>query len=671
MGCLEKTHPQTKIVSNRCKTSGLKPRFFNGLVLGVLLSLASLNTESNLVCGQSYAPHAPPFIPQNHAMSTHAGLRSDFPRSQTPGYGLPPKRRKVPTLKARYRVQDDDLFGEGQINPTSERSIFDQIEDDFKPQNEVPNGRPQQPQAPTADPFNKPRDRDPAPANPFGERRNVDPAPRTPPMDTQPERPEPARRPAQTPRQSGNGQLELPPGGEFTPDPDSIRGLPTPSGRTRETEKAGDIPSQREPTRREPIIEIEDLPGRFVDEDDELKKRVDELDRELKKRSSRRQRSNADEEEREKRRRRRSNASNVYRPAPEPTYYSLPTDPRWDAYRQQYRELYGQYPPGYDRDYQRQPDPRAAYPDPRQAPAPRTPYPVYPRGDQYVYAAPTNLPPPYGYICPPCEQPPARQDYVNQFAEPASSVIPEGIVDNIYEGVVSGDREIESAPVPISPRASRFGIGGLADGGGLRGDGPLLYYFSVFGGWNGINDLALDGDGGQIEIGNDDGVALGFAFGQILGKNLRSEIEFSYRTNNLDSLTLVEGGGAPQFFGGDGTIEAFSGMFNLYWDFVDLPTRRLKPYLGAGIGGVSVDADFDIDLQNSLPDGNDSSLAYQWIAGLNYQTTLNSEVFVEYRYFDADSLHFGTTVPPTSGIDRDGELDYQTGSILFGMRMKF
>ena len=58
-------------------------------------------------------------------------------------------------------------------------------------------------------------------------------------------------------------------------------------------------------------------------------------------------------------------------------------------------------------------------------------------------------------------------------------------------------------------------------------------------------------------------------------------------------------------------------------------------------------------------------------AGINFQTRSQSDFFVEYRYFAADSLHFNTTLPAGALIDGDGELEYRTGNVLFGFRMKF
>jgi len=114
------------------------------------------------------------------------------------------------------------------------------------------------------------------------------------------------------------------------------------------------------------------------------------------------------------------------------------------------------------------------------------------------------------------------------------------------------------------------------------------------------DDLMLSGDEGQIQIGNEGGFAGGLALGKIQGKNLRSELEVTYRGNDLTSMTLNNLAGSTQLLEGDGRIDTVSGMLNVIWDFTDFPTQRFKPYLGAGFGGISANADFQIDGQSTL-----------------------------------------------------------------------
>ena len=628
-------------------------------------------------------------VPQNHQlpMSGRLGDNLEVDSGQYRARSTSPSaiRRTIPTLRARYRPQDGDLFGEGQANSNDSAggSIFDQLEDGPQP--------PATKQPAQNNPFGEPNQR-----NPFGEpntRTPFDPSPREPLMDTQREQPSLQARPEKrTPRQSGrDGAPQLPEGSEFTPDSGSIPELPMPSGGTRSTDKAGTMPPEQDTSPDLTMPEEEDLNDARNDFNEDLDgfDLVDPRDRSPRSdKSSRRRRSTTDRDQKDWRPRNRG--SNVYRPAREPSYYSRPT------------EAYGQYPAGYGAAdaYASQP---YAVPNAMEI--------IVQNAVQNAmrnYAAnPANpaVAPYYGcgYACPPCppglQGPPSPELIAaycgcspqgaqkfptdpelmlsQQFAQPSSSPSSPGLANDVYEGVVCGDQEIESYDPQCFPyKKSGFGIGGLSIGGGglgvggIRNTGPNVYYGSIFGGWTGLDDLMLSGDEGQIQISNDSGFAVGFAFGQIQGKNLRSEIEVTYRSNDLDGMTLNGLSGATQFLEGDGTIEATSGMLNVFWDFTDVRTR-FKPYLGFGFGGVSADADFQIDGERTLGDGNDTSLAYQWIGGISYQTKLLSDFYVEYRYFAADSLHFNTTLPPSAIIDGDGELEYRTSNVVFGIRMKF
>lgn len=619
-------------------------------------------------------PPAPPTldkiaVPQNYRLPISGGLRDNF-KVNSGQYRAQPttrsaKRRTIPTLRARYRPQDGDLFGEGQANSGDPAggSIFDALEDGPQP---PATKRPVQ-----NNPFGETNRR-----NPFGEpktRRPFDPSPREPLMDTKREQPALDRRPERrTPLESiYEGTPELPDDSEFTPDRGSIPDLPTPSGGTRSTDKAGTDPRDRDAS---PILKVPDEES-MRDELDEFDRALDEIDvvepgnrSPRSSGSSRRVRSTNERSRREWRP--RNTASNVYRPAREPSYYSKPSD------------TYGRYAPGYGA--------AGAYPSQPYA-VPNSMEMIVQDAVQHAmrnYAANPANPAVapyygYGYACPPCPPSPncgcgpqaaptdPAEMLSQQFTQPSSSSCSPTVANEVYEGVVCGDQEIESYNPQCFPyKKSGLGIGGLGIGA-IRNAGPNIYYGSVFGGWTGLDDLMLSGDEGQIQIDNEDGVAAGFAFGKIQGKNLRSEIEVTYRSNDLSGMTLNDQAGATQLLEGAGNIESISGMFNVFWDFTDAPTGRLKPYLGFGFGGVSADADFQIDGTSTLGDGNDTSLAYQWIGGINFQTSELADFYVEYRYFAADSLHFNTTLPTGSLIDGDGELEYRTSNVVFGLRMKF
>jgi len=150
--------------------------------------------------------------------------------------------------------------------------------------------------------------------------------------------------------------------------------------------------------------------------------------------------------------------------------------------------------------------------------------------------------------------------------------------------------------------------------------------------------------------------------GQYQGLNLRTEIEFSFRENDLISLTSPSNPNfvSPAFENAD--IRSYSGMANAIWEFTRFPSARIKPYVGAGFGFVNVEAQAALDGMSALAgiDNSDSSFAYQAIAGLNFQVNETVDLFAEYRYLKADSLQLGNF-----------GFDYETSNVHGGFRIKF
>ena len=540
-------------------------------------------------------------------------------------------------LPARHRRQDGDMFGEDQAGGGND-AFGETIE---SPITESPF------RAPTLPPTQQPRETQDRGI--FGEPTidgatnrvpPVDPSPRVPPMDTTPVAP------------------RLPRGSEFTPDESSVPDLPTPDGETRQSEKARTERSTGETDTTDPDdISLED----FNEDEDPQAGRSGSP----KRRTTERPYDDP----------RRPFRSNVYRPAAEPSYYSKPTGP--NPYLNPYANPNAANPYAnpnaaanpYANPYAMNPhvmNPYAANP------YAANPYAANPYANQFA----AN---PYGaYGCPPCNMcagcPPNNgcsscNSYGSGFAScPQAAAVnnyagcptptPAGGGGGVYESVVND--------------SATLGITGRSLNNSLMPSGVPLYYVSLFGGWSSLSDLEIVNDAGRINLDSQDGLGLGFAFGQIQGKNLRSELEFSYRNQDLDDLFLSDFGTGRETIDGVGDIESYAGMLNLYWEFVDLCDGRLSPYIGAGVGAVNVSADMRLDGGlDAFNDGEDSSFAYQYIVGVNYKVRTYSDFFVEYRHFAADSLRFDTSLPAGSLLDGDGELNYQTNNIFFGMRLKF
>ncbi|WP_043358563.1 OmpA family protein [Belnapia sp. F-4-1] len=170
----------------------------------------------------------------------------------------------------------------------------------------------------------------------------------------------------------------------------------------------------------------------------------------------------------------------------------------------------------------------------------------------------------------------------------------------------------------------------------------------------------------------DDIGAVGLAsIGWGFGNGLRAEIEGSYRTNDIRSIT--SNGGAVR--GNSGYLRNYAAMANVLYDFnLGLP---IVPYLGVGVGYGWV----DVDKANIAgPDGSryriedtDGRFAYQGIAGAAFNLPVPGlALTAEYRFYG--------TLEPSLNVDRTSVVGAPGGtykptnynhSALIGIRYAF
>lgn len=149
-----------------------------------------------------------------------------------------------------------------------------------------------------------------------------------------------------------------------------------------------------------------------------------------------------------------------------------------------------------------------------------------------------------------------------------------------------------------------------------------------------------------------DGFAVGVFMGWILDENFRIEVEGTYRSADLEEVTMVrddffaplntEGDVIP--VGGDAQAGAIMG--NAYYDFnfVDGP---ILPWIGAGVGGVFVDYAIDASVVDpntlttvTLFDAKDDTwvFGYQFMAGITFPIADGISMSVAYRYFQTQDF---------------------------------
>lgn len=167
------------------------------------------------------------------------------------------------------------------------------------------------------------------------------------------------------------------------------------------------------------------------------------------------------------------------------------------------------------------------------------------------------------------------------------------------------------------------------------------FYVSVFGGANWADDSSGSTAGSTGFSAEPDG---GFAIGGAVGvkldawlPGLRSELEISYRRNDVGGSWFADDGidtGAGVI---DANISTFAVMANAYYD-IDFG-GKLRPYVAAGVGwarshvdGVFVTEFPDPGTRDPF-EAENAGFAWQVGAGFNYEVADGVEVGIGYRYF--------------------------------------
>lgn len=199
------------------------------------------------------------------------------------------------------------------------------------------------------------------------------------------------------------------------------------------------------------------------------------------------------------------------------------------------------------------------------------------------------------------------------------------------------------------------------------------HYFSLFGGYVDIDNFER-----KVEVFpntnidgalHDDDWAYGLALGRQVHPHARCEFEFTYRDNGINSWFEREYD-ADNILVSDTVLPAvgsnrnYSGMFNILFDLYDREVGYPGLYLGGGLGGIYVDAEFATAV--NAYECDDTSFAYQLIGGINYAVTERVDLFTEFRYLGADYL----TVTNLTAGQSLGDFTFDSNNIFFGARIR-
>jgi len=177
-------------------------------------------------------------------------------------------------------------------------------------------------------------------------------------------------------------------------------------------------------------------------------------------------------------------------------------------------------------------------------------------------------------------------------------------------------------------------------------------YFSLGVGANFLNDADLTGTGVSDKAEFNTGWAGLGALGYAFDRNWRAELELGYRSNDIDSLT---GGG-----GNAGSVNAWTLMGNVLYDINT--GSAWTPYLGVGAGALRYRAAGLQATSTSTVNDSDTRFAYQGIAGVGYDLTPSTQLFLDYHFLKA------TDPKVSSSAGTSLKSEYESHTVMIGLR---
>ncbi len=211
-----------------------------------------------------------------------------------------------------------------------------------------------------------------------------------------------------------------------------------------------------------------------------------------------------------------------------------------------------------------------------------------------------------------------------------------------------------------------------AEGIGSLGSG---FYGTVFGGISFASDADFTGNIGgarqSVENEYDDSFVIGGALGKSWGPvgrlGVRTEIEVSYRENDIDEI-FFSGNGPAAEINVDGDSSSTTLFANLLVDF-PLSNIPITPYAGIGLGVAFTEQDFVYGPGVRVGD-SDETFAAQLIGGASYDISDRFAITLDGRYQRAFGVE-SRRLAPTGAVTGTIEDDLSSFSVNAGLRVKF
>jgi opacity protein-like surface antigen len=205
-----------------------------------------------------------------------------------------------------------------------------------------------------------------------------------------------------------------------------------------------------------------------------------------------------------------------------------------------------------------------------------------------------------------------------------------------------------------------LGLAGQAFADNTDYDGPFV---KLFGGLNFALDSDFDGSDSDSfpsgEASLNAGQIVGMAGGYRFNRNFSAELEYAYRSNDID--TIDDSAGTRIGNGGDLASVAIMANGNYYFDFAE----SWSPYIGLGIGFLQeIDSDVQLVGLSSQKDLEDQVFAWQAMVGAEVPLDESWRLFGEGRFMSA---------PGADLSNRDGgyKVDYKNLSLMVGVGYQF
>ena len=188
-------------------------------------------------------------------------------------------------------------------------------------------------------------------------------------------------------------------------------------------------------------------------------------------------------------------------------------------------------------------------------------------------------------------------------------------------------------------------------------------YARLLGGLNFALDSDFDGSNPSTfpsgEASLDTGPVVGMAGGYRFNRNFATELEYVYRSNDIDKIKGA--GGATIADGGDLASVAIMANGYYYFDFLE----TWSPYIGLGLGFLQeIDSDVQLTGVNSQKDLEDQVFAWQAMVG--------AEIPIDNRWrFYGEGRFMSATGPDLSNSNGSYEVDYTNLSVIAGIGYQF